>query len=153
MIWLAVSDVHNAQTKLQRLIEQETLAQGLLFAGDGLTSALKYKDNFNEFYAVPGNCDFAFGEQHEKLILYHGKRIFLCHGHRYRVKYEMLSLLYRCKEQEADICVFGHTHSPMVNWKDGILFVNPGALLNGSYAIIEQKEDGYINATIKQLRR
>ncbi len=149
MNWLVVSDVHSAEGKFKRLLKKETSADGFIFAGDGVRIVSRYKENFKRFYAVSGNCDFSFDAEQEILINSDGLKIFLCHGHKYRVKYDMISLFFRARELEANICVFGHTHRPALQWKHGILFLNPGSLLNNSYAVLTI--EGQANAQIKQL--
>lgn len=77
---------------------------------------------------VCGNCDFAWDQLPEQLVNeYGGVRMLLCHGHRYRVKYDLLSLRYAACECGAKIALFGHTHQPLLEESDGIWLMNPGS--------------------------
>ena len=65
-----------------------------------------------------------------------GPMFFACHGHRYGVKMNPLSLLYRAKEMGASAAFYGHTHIPALDREEGVLLANPGALRDGHYAIV-----------------
>ena len=56
-----------------------------------------------------------------------GTVIFAVHGHRYHVKNGLLSLRYAALEQGAHIALFGHTHCPYCEFRDGLWLLNPGA--------------------------
>lgn len=92
--------------------------------------------------AVSGNCDINSMEPSEKILDIEGKKIFLTHGHLYRVKFGVDKLYYRAKELSVDLVVFGHTHVPYNEVIDDILFFNPGSLSlprsgPGSFGILE----------------
>ena len=63
----------------------------------------------------------------------------MCHGHKYRVKLGIYSLLLRAKELNADIALFGHTHEKLLEKEDGIIILNPGS--TRSYGIIEINDE------------
>jgi len=88
---------------------------------------------------VKGNNDY-FDKSYplERCFELGGKRIFMCHGHKYNVKSSLISLVYRAKEQGADIVLYGHTHLPHKEDYDGMLIINPGTV--GTYAVIEITE-------------
>jgi putative phosphoesterase len=61
-------------------------------------------------------------------------------------------------KKEIDVILYGHSHVPVLEAKDGILFVNPGHLKNEdkkghkpSYAILDLRPD-YIDAKITDAR-
>ena len=58
---------------------------------------------------------------------------------------------YRAQEVGAKIACFGHTHHAAAEWKDGILLLNPGALCDGRYAILQTGEGGEVKAELKEL--
>ena len=72
-----------------------------------------------------------------------GKKIFMCHGHRYGVKYSYNSIYYRGKEVGADIVLFGHSHLPIIEECDGLTLMNPGSISHGMGRI--DKTLGYID--------
>ena len=76
---------------------------------------------------VAGNNDFCSEYPKEKIVTIGKHRIFMTHGHKYRVGYGIDNLVYKAMENNADIVMFGHTHVPMVRYEDGIIVVNPGS--------------------------
>ena len=81
-----------------------------------------------EVKSVKGNCDlYIRNESYELTFNANGKKIFLCHGHYYDVKYGLNSLLNMAKRNNIDIVVFGHTHIPLYEVIDNIIFINPGS--------------------------
>ncbi len=62
--------------------------------------------------AVKGNCDFDNVED-ELIFMIEDKVIFLCHGDKYNVKYGLDEIEAKAKSIDADIVIFGHTHTPL----------------------------------------
>ncbi len=88
-------------------------------------------------YSVPGNCDMEFGSSAEQVVSLGGMNLLLCHGHTYRVKYTLEPLAYRALELGAPVALFGHTHARCLRSEGGVLLLNPGALMDGRYALLE----------------
>lgn len=79
--------------------------------------------------SIRGNCDI--GKQAGSWFLktkFAGKTIYACHGDQYGVKRDLDALYYQGIKEEADVVLYGHTHVPALQKRDGILFMNPGAL-------------------------
>jgi putative phosphoesterase len=99
----------------------------LLHAGDfyedahriGLGAGLKV-------VAVTGNCDHMVKGPSEEMLAVGSKRIYLTHGHLYRVKHDLALLVQRSKALGVDVTVFGPPMFDGVS-QGGILFVNPGS--------------------------
>ena len=78
---------------------------------------------------VRGNCDtevdqmvLEFPILSETALIYaDGKTIFATHGHKFNI--DNLPPL-----NKGDILVYGHTHIPLKEEKDGILCLNPGSV-------------------------
>lgn len=85
----------------------------------------------------------------KKEISAQGKKIFFIHGHPYYVKHGYERIEEEAKNRGADICLFGHTHIPYTEYKDGIYFMNPGAVFNGSYGIIDITDSGIMTYNLK----
>ena len=83
------------------------------------------------------------------------KVIFLCHGDKYNVKYGLDEIEAKAKSIDADIVIFGHTHTPLNFKKDNIIYLNPGSvsLPRGvdykSFSIMNLEND---NIKIEQIR-
>ncbi len=86
---------------------------------------------------VAGNCDFSLVAPYEQCISFNGKKVFFTHGHHYYVKHGYSEVIRRAKQEGADICLFGHTHTPYFEIVDGLYVLNPGAVCDGSYGIVD----------------
>jgi len=76
---------------------------------------------------VRGNCDHNSQERDWLLLTEQGVKIFATHGHLYRVRGGGLqTLFYAAKEKGAGIALFGHTHSALIEEKEGMIIMNPG---------------------------
>lgn len=151
---LVFSDTHHNTDGCIRVIEnlKQFGIDMILHAGDCNSDAedlsyiypeipLKYVQGNNDFSKVPNDL----------LIEADGHKIFLTHGHGYRVKAEMDfydTLVKKAKELGADCAVFGHTHEPYCYVRNGVRLLNPGSIkYGGTYGVIEI-EDGKLRADV-----
>lgn len=79
-------------------------------------------------YEVVGNNDFASTVPTERVETMDGQRVFLTHGHLYRVSYDPARLARAAKERGCSIAFFGHTHIPFHEVVDGVHLFNPGSV-------------------------
>ena len=98
---------------------------------------------------VSGNCDFGSTYPAYKTIICKEKRVFITHGHPFYVKHGYEMLMQKAREEKADICLFGHTHIPYTEIVDGIYYMNPGAVCDYSYGIIDITDKGTMFYTTK----
>lgn len=94
--------------------------------------------DLNKALYVRGNCDF--NGQKEIIEVINNKKILITHGDLYNVKINYNRLVYKAVSEEVNICFYGHTHNQNYFYADDILFINPGAYLNGSYVEIINDE-------------
>jgi putative phosphoesterase len=152
-----LSDTHGIKNIAEKAMENMKDVNMVLHAGDLVSDArhletLKYK-----VHCVAGNCDCYSIETTEKILEIQNKRIFLTHGHIYKVKFGYEKLLVRAKQLFADVVVFGHTHLPENLYMDNILFFNPGSTTlpknggSGTFGILEIAK-GNINAYIDTVK-
>lgn len=152
MKFLVFSDSHGDFCTMQSVcLSHQRDCDGVLFLGDGLRDLAALKSEFPALpvIAVAGNCDIgaeAAGISPLELRTFENKRLLLCHGHLYHVKYGCDNLLYAAQEQNADIVLFGHTHRPLYQYMrpgaDGmteraIHLCNPGSVRQGRYGILD----------------
>ncbi len=124
-----VSDSHGNRIKMHECLPYLKKVEYLLHAGDFYEDAELIAGVLNcQVTAVVGNCDYMVKGPTEEMIVLDGNKIYLTHGHLYKVKRNLTGLFKRAKSLKAQIVVFGHTHFPEVFHKSGILFVNPGSL-------------------------
>ncbi|MBR6400508.1 MAG: metallophosphoesterase [Firmicutes bacterium] len=157
---LVLSDTHRSLNKTVRLLHD--IADDIdmvIHLGDNTEDAAFIKNNYQlPVLNVAGNCDFDASVPDDRLEQIGGKTVFMTHGHRYGVKYGSADdLVYRALELGADICLFGHTHTPFLQVIRGIVVMNPGSLplpRGGSkpcYGIIKI-EDGEIYPALVEIK-
>ncbi|NLC53336.1 MAG: metallophosphoesterase [Firmicutes bacterium] len=127
---LVVRDTHGNYRLLRQVVKAAGPVDLLLHAGDGSSDLTKLAREFpaHSLAAVAGNCDPFSTQPRELLLNVGGQKLFLTHGDRYQVKWDLLRLFLEGQERGADLIVFGHTHCPLINYEQGILLFNPGSL-------------------------
>jgi hypothetical protein len=146
------SDSHRRQGNLFDIIEKHINDTDLFInLGDGeddVDSLLMMYPNL-KIERVAGNCDFGSTLPLTKTITANGKKIFFTHGHIYGVKHGYEDIEEHAKSIGADICLFGHTHMPFTNYKNRIYYMNPGAVCDGVYGIIDITDKGIMTFNSK----
>lgn len=123
-----ISDTHMMIKNMEKTIPYLEECDLIIHAGDNFTDSryLHHMTNVG-IIAVKGNCDFDDVEE-ELVFEVANKTIFLCHGDKFGVKYGTKGLEEKAAEVNADIVIFGHTHTPLREEKNGILYINPGSI-------------------------
>lgn len=146
---LVISDTHGNISNAERLI-QKLNPDYVYHLGDMCEDCRRLENAFpmKIIASVKGNNDF-FDKSYpsERCFELGGKRIYMCHGHKFNVKSSLLSLIYKGKEVCADIVLYGHTHRAHLETIDGMTVMNPGA--SNTYGLLEIDNDE-IKAEIKQ---
>ena len=81
----------------------------------------------SNFYVVKGNNDFSDIPTEIDTTI-DGLHFFITYGHHYDIDYGIDTLAAHAKKIGADIVCFGHTHRPLVETIDNIVFINPGSV-------------------------
>jgi hypothetical protein len=157
-----ISDIHGSLYYFKKAMEQyrEEAADYICILGDelyhGARNPLPVEYNpketaqlLNEYadkiIAIRGNCDSEVDEMvldfpimaTYSTVLHAGRRLFLTHGHVFNE--EKLPRL-----TEGDVFIYGHTHIPRAEKKNGIYFINPGSITfpkennPNSYGVLEE---------------
>lgn len=132
---LVLSDSH-ATLRIMREAVAHIKPTAIVHLGDYYDDGLVIRDEnpHVHFYQVPGNCDKYRMEvaSPECLCLpVCGVRLFMTHGHNHHVKTTLYSLVEDAKAAGAKAALFGHTHSPFCEERDGLWILNPGSCGNG----------------------
>ncbi len=98
-------------------------------------------------YQVPGNCDWDSAAQAEGLVRLAGRTVFYLHGHTRGVKSGVAAAVAAAQAAGADLLLFGHTHRPLLTRAGGLVAVNPGAALDGRFALVTWEPGGPIQVT------
>lgn len=125
---LICSDTHGDAAILPALVRREA-PDALLHLGDCYSDTVELPALFPALplYRIAGNNDFGGEVPPELQLVLGGRGLLLTHGHRYRVKLGLTQLLQRARELEADAVLFGHTHQPCLDCRNGIWLLNPGS--------------------------
>lgn len=153
---LIFSDTHRrTEACIQLLENMQHQTDAVLHAGDVAEDIEKLQMTFPNLmiYGVRGNNDFNTNLPTEQLLDFDGTKLFLTHGHRYKVKYTYENLADSAAAQGASIAVFGHTHQSCTRTENGILLLNPGSGggIWPTYAVLEI-ENGKVSTDILALR-
>lgn len=137
---LVFSDSHGSTKPMIELVERNK-PDRILHLGDVVRDAYVLREKFPQIPLdlVRGNCDGRLPEPEELHLTLEGRRIFLCHGHTYHVKYDWAEAAIAARAEGADILLFGHTHHAMYTYKSGLWIMNPGSVREGwdaSYGVI-----------------
>lgn len=138
---LVVSDTHGDGYALQSALWEQPEANVVFHLGDGVREleSVAADNPDRTFFGVRGNCDSALCpllENREETV--GQKRIFFTHGHLWSVKCGLTRIAFAARERKADILLFGHTHTPLATYDDGLYLVNPGSLGYGKcYATVD----------------
>ena len=137
-----ISDSHGDIANIERAALLLNSADLILHLGDHASDAREMKKYTDvPVIAVRGNCDGYGSEPAEIVTSFGGARMLICHGHLLGVKYGLDRLYFRAREANASIALYGHTHHAQADTESGVLLLNPGALMNGRYAMLTI-EDG-----------
>lgn len=132
---LVVSDSHGDYSSLDKLAGVFPNMDLYLHAGDSEQDEFSIKP----FISVRGNCDHYYDFPNYLVIPSPMGNIYVQH-----TPFVSKSVI---SEHNAKIVIHGHTHTRRQEVKDGILFINPGAIsfardkYDGSYAIIEIEDN------------
>lgn len=124
-----LSDSHNTPRAVKNVLSAEKDAAAVIFLGDGLPDlekALTVHPRLRA-YAVAGNCDYGALEPLDGLAAFEKVIVYYTHGNNYGVKYKLDSLTRAAKARGAEVALFGHSHRPHNELRDGVLLFNPGS--------------------------
>ena len=127
---LIFSDSHGRTENLVKAMDRHPDFQAIFHLGDvGNDEAYIRSLTPYPVYMVRGNCDFSSSLKESMVIEFGGKRIAMCHGHRY-LSYGGAPDALRCfgLQNHADVVMFGHTHVPYLERNKDITLLNPGSI-------------------------
>ena len=148
---IVMSDTHLDFHALMELVEKHREADIFIHLGDGARELAQVVEIFPEhkFLSARGNCDFGSESALAGCFSCGQAKIFYTHGHMYNVKYGLADLVRAGQEMQANVVLFGHTHIPMVDYREGMHLMNPGSLgmprgSNGTYGVLDVTEQGIV---------
>lgn len=156
---LVVSDTHGHTKNLERVLEKVGEIDLFIHCGD-LEGNEDYIQALVEApcYMVAGNNDWFSDLTREQEITVDDYRVWITHGNNYGVSMGTERLLEEAAARNVDVVMYGHTHKPLIEYRDNITILNPGSLSyprqNGrkpSYLIMEIDREHEAHYTINYL--
>ena len=145
---LILSDSHGRVGKLKNIIISN-LSDVIIYLGDGEKDLEAVLTDLHidicgddpKVMQVKGNCDRDSFEEVTLIRLINGVRFYITHGYEQGVKYGTDKIAERAALENCRVVLFGHTHRPLKEKKNGLLLFNPGSVANGEYGIITVSDD------------
>ncbi len=151
---LVMSDSHGRTKNVHEVIKNEENIDMIIHLGDEYRDFEEINDSYDiEAHGVVGNIDYFYEGPSYKIIEVLNKKIFISHGHKYRVKSTLDIFREEAIERNVDIALFGHSHVPYIEDEE-IFILNPGSISQPrsekypSYAVLEITEDKIIGNII-----
>lgn len=142
---LVLSDSHGSNRGIRQAIEQQPQVENIIHLGDGERDMDPVTLYQKHAFQVYGNCDFSGDSPCVRIETFEGVKLFMCHGHTYNVKYGLQELKAAARANGCTVALFGHTHTPVTLYEDGLYLVNPGSASVGSrrsYATLDITPQG-----------
>ena len=155
---LVFSDSHNHAYRIENVLGRETDVDLIIHLGDCVADiqTVQAKVPNIRFEFVSGNCDFDSLIPEEKTFEFAGKIFLITHSSKYYTQLNLNELYRETANSGADIVLFGHTHVPFENTRNGILYLNPGCVSMPknrgikTYAVLEIT-NGNISTQFKEI--
>lgn len=157
---LVISDTHRNLSRVYKVINDiRDKIEVVIHCGDVVEDADAIRSRYSDLrvYNVRGNCDYGSAVPNENIFFMGGKRFFVTHGDMYGVNWSTDRLCYKGAEVGADVCLYGHTHIPDIEYYNGMVIMNPGSPTNPrggskfSYGIIKI-EDGIVTPSLVDIK-
>ena len=150
---IVVSDSHGATGRLSTILtvaEQAGPIDAIIHLGDGYYDLRDLEVDLPPVYQVAGNCDL-FRSDTLDFVTLSNARILLTHGYYQHVREGADDLLSLALEEKCAAALYGHTHYQRMEWRSGILILNPGAANDGKYAVLNINRLGALDPELHSL--
>lgn len=152
---LIIADTHNDFPALKKVLHAHSECDLVIHCGDGEKDIEQFRREFPGFKApveiVRGNCDFNTSiPERFTLDLPYGHRLVATHGHLFMAGDFRSNLVRLARSEQADLVLFGHTHSRYDRRVERVQLFNPGSAsrprdgLEPSYGLIDITEGGML---------
>ncbi|GHU43814.1 phosphoesterase [Bacilli bacterium] len=124
---IVMSDSHGESKIVQEIkARYQNTASAIIHCGD---SELDATDAiWDGITVVKGNCDFDDGFPETTILQADHERIFVTHGHLFGVNFGLSRLTTAARENNCEMALFGHLHTPIATIEAGVLCLNPGSV-------------------------
>ena len=149
---LVISDTHGYEGDVLRILYREKNVDLLIHCGGVESGQRKIQEMACcPCYFVKGNNDYFSDLPNDVLVRIGKYQALVTHGHLYGISMGKMRLETEARKRGAQIVMFGHTHYPHLEEKNGLMMVNPGSVTyprqpgrQGSYLVLEVDEEGEV---------
>lgn len=130
---VVISDSHGNRRIFDKIDAQLKECDIIFHLGDVVEDAYFLQNRYGKkVIYVLGNCDGDTSGDY-RLVEIEGVKVFLTHGHTYRVKSTLNELYAETLAKGASVCLFGHTHEKCVEDFGNAKLINPGSVSMSAY--------------------
>lgn len=156
---LVISDSHGMRRQLEKVINKAGKIDMLIHLGDVETD-VEYIRKYAgcETHIIRGNNDYNVDVPNEEILQIGKYKVWLTHGHRYHVNWDLETIADEAAGIGMDIVMFGHIHVPLVEYRGSVILVNPGSISlprqnnrKGSYILMETDSEQEAHFSIAYL--
>ncbi len=123
-----LSDTHGSSAAYAAALDALGNVDLILHAGDCSSDArIMAKRTGIPTQYVAGNCDYNKEDEEELELMLCGFKVLIVHGHHHGVKRSLDRLEEEAQKRDADICIFGHSHTASITRAGKCLYINPGS--------------------------
>ena len=144
---LVFSDSHGRKELVDRMLSKEPDCKEVIFLGDGLSDVEWAKEFYPEkrFTCVKGNNDWSYTADTEAYRHFDGVTLIATHGDKIDVRTTLFYLYKKASAVKASLALYGHTHvaKTVTEGTSGVTAVNPGALCDGKYCVIDFRNGSF----------
>ena len=151
---LVISDTHRKDENVEKILKKEGSFDRVFHLGDVEGSQKKL------IRMAKCPVDMVGDLPKEKELELCGHHILLTHGHYYYVSLDTGMLGSDAGARGFDIVLYGHTHRPKIEERNGVILLNPGSVAyprqegrKPSYIIMRLEENGDTDFEIKYLEK
>jgi putative phosphoesterase len=156
---LIISDSHRKNENIEEVLKIEKPIDFLIHCGDAEGSEYMIGTMAEcPMEIVLGNNDFFSNLSKEREFQLGRYHIWLTHGHYYYVSMGVETIMEEAKAKGMDLVIFGHTHKPLIEQRNGVIALNPGSISyprqegrRPSYIVMNQDENEELQIKIKYL--
>ncbi len=139
---LIVSDTHRHNENFVKAVERTAPIDLVVHCGDIEGSELFISQAAGcPVQMVAGNNDFFSELPGELTFKIRDLQVWVTHGHHYYVSMGTEFIIEEARARGVDVVMYGHTHRPSIEYRAGIVVLNPGSL---SYPRQDGRRPSYI---------
>ncbi|MDE7463690.1 MAG: YfcE family phosphodiesterase [Clostridiales bacterium] len=134
---IVISDIHHDMARLKAMLPMFNAADYVIFCGDGINDIMSMRRSIlAPLVCVRGNNDVGANFADMVSVLLGDTRAIVTHGHRQLINNDITGLVTAAKLKGCQMVFYGHTHQFYNRMVDGVHLICPGALCDGSYAVV-----------------